>query len=189
MASAARRATPLSPSPSPEPQDGAGASAAAAAAAGASSDAQRPPSPPPDANERARRQLETATRAAVDALYQLAVCTADVHEGQEGLVGAKINSVVAALGNVSATGSSSELTAMVPDDVMGMIDQGRNPDAHTRTFISRLVADNQQMASMTMALDAYHDRLSESLSRAFPELAQPIAQMRDGEEGQTAAGT
>lgn len=42
---------------------------------------------------------------------------------------------------------------MVPDDVMGMIDQGRNPDAHTRTFISRLVADNQQMASMTMALD------------------------------------
>jgi len=63
------------------------------------------------------------------------------------------NSVVAALGNVSATGSSSELTAMVPDDVMGMIDQGRNPDAHTRTFISRLVADNQHMASMTMALD------------------------------------
>jgi len=36
---------------------------------------------------------------------------------------------------------------------------------------------------------AYHDRLSESLSRAFPELAQPIAQMRDGEEGQTAAGS
>ena len=66
------------------------AAAAAAAAAGASSDAQRPPSPPPDANERARRQLETATRAAVDALYQLAVCTADVHEGQEGLVGAKM---------------------------------------------------------------------------------------------------
>lgn len=46
-----------------------------------------------------------------------------------------------------------DLTHMIPEDVMGMIDQGRNPDAHTRTFTNRLNSDNQQMRGQANNFD------------------------------------
>lgn len=46
-----------------------------------------------------------------------------------------------------------DLTQMVPEDVMGMIDQGRNPDIHTRTFTNRLNGDNQQMRGQANNFD------------------------------------
>lgn len=48
---------------------------------------------------------------------------------------------------------SPNLTQMVPEDVMTMIDSGRNPDIHTRTFTNRLNSDNQQMRGQAINFD------------------------------------
>lgn len=48
---------------------------------------------------------------------------------------------------------SPDLTQMVPEDVMTMIDSGRNPDIHTRTFTNRLNSDNQQMRGQAVNFD------------------------------------
>lgn len=45
------------------------------------------------------------------------------------------------------------LNQMIPEDVMGMIDQGRNPDTHTRTMTNRLNGDNQQMRGQAINFD------------------------------------
>lgn len=46
-----------------------------------------------------------------------------------------------------------DLRQMIPEDVMGMIDAGRNPDIHTRTFTNRLNSDNQQMRGQAQNFD------------------------------------
>lgn len=114
--STARAATPFSPSPSPSPpHHGAGGEHAQNApdtdAARSHSNAQHalggsggqhggelahPGSGGPggpaieDRDELVRRELEMRVRTAVNALYELAVCAADVQEGAQGLVGSKM---------------------------------------------------------------------------------------------------
>lgn len=52
---------------------------------------------------------------------------------------------------------SPDLTQMVPEDVMTMIDSGRNPDIHTRTFTNRLNSDNQQMRGQAVNFDVSNE--------------------------------
>lgn len=51
-----------------------------------------------------------------------------------------------------------DLRHMVPEDVLNMIDTGRNPDIHTRTFTNRLNSDNQQMRGQALSFDVRLDR-------------------------------
>lgn len=46
-----------------------------------------------------------------------------------------------------------DLRQLIPEDVMNLIDAGRNPDLHTRTFTSRLNSDNQQMRGQARNFD------------------------------------
>lgn len=46
-----------------------------------------------------------------------------------------------------------DLTHLVPEEVMGLIDTGRNPDGHTRAFANRLNSDNQQMRGQAQNFD------------------------------------
>jgi hypothetical protein len=94
-----------------------------------------------------------------------------------------------------------DLTQMVSEDVMGMIDQGRNPDIHTRSFTNRLIGDNQQMRGQANNLDVggilffslcmlrhmltlpfsitqrYRNRLRAKIEAAFPEMKSELEAM------------
>ncbi|PWN41865.1 hypothetical protein IE81DRAFT_151678 [Ceraceosorus guamensis] len=185
---APRQHTPLSPSPSPEPPGGAangtaagnghssGQALSAATHLGqAQNDVSSTVSSP---HEQARQTLENCAKNAIAELYQLAVCTADVQPGQEHVVGARINQVIASLSCLSEAGSNQDLSMLIEPDVMNMLDRGRNPDLHTRTFMSELIIHNQIVASTTMALDSYYDRLADSVAESFPELAEDIERLR-----------
>ncbi|KAN0062366.1 RNA polymerase II mediator complex subunit [Thecaphora frezii] len=171
-----RATTPTSPSPSPSPRQ--------RSSTLPRNDAPHLASPQPapflhqhtpapthaqSQEERIRAHLEEKVRAVVDHLYQLAVCAADVHQGSEHLVGHKVNETIRALAELDAT--KVNLKAMIPEEVIEMLDAGRNPDIHTRNFITRLAAENQYSYGQHLAMKEYNAKLTSALDEAFPDLA------------------
>lgn len=59
---------------------------------------------------------------------------------------------------------------MVPQDVLEMLDAGKNPDIHTRNFVNRLASENQYSYGQHTAVERYKDKLDAALDEAFPEL-------------------
>ncbi|KAJ9478035.1 Mediator of RNA polymerase II transcription subunit 10 [Pseudozyma hubeiensis] len=175
-----RQITPTSPSPSPEPQPGStNGSTPHIAAAGA------PPSHPTqstladtsaavahiDPADAVRANLETRVRSVVDLLYQLAVCSADVQEGSQHLVANKVNECIQALAALDATKDELHRAhMMIPQDVLEMLDTGKNPDIHTRNFVNRLASENQYSYGQHRAVESYKRSLDAALDQAFPEL-------------------
>lgn len=68
---------------------------------------------------------------------------------------------------------------MVPQDVLEMLDTGKNPDIHTRNFVNRLASENQYSYGQHRAVSKYKDSLDGALERAFPELAQGVDGKRE----------
>ncbi|CCF53045.1 hypothetical protein NDA18_003149 [Ustilago nuda] len=183
MPSAARRQrqiTPTSPSPSPEPQQGTanGTTTTTSHAAPQQSSPQPPSSnahpqtsDSSDPTSAVRANLETRVRSVVDLLYQLAVCSADVQEGSQHLVANKVNECIKALAALDATKEELHRAhLMVPQDVLEMLDAGKNPDIHTRNFVNRLASENQYSYGQHTAVERYKDKLDAALDEAFPEL-------------------
>ncbi|SPO23434.1 related to NUT2 - subunit of the RNA polymerase II mediator complex [Ustilago trichophora] len=187
-----RQITPTSPSPSPEPQSGTAngnTNSSTSYAQPPTTSHSHPPAAqnlpsasapePTDPNESVRLNLETRVRSVVDLLYQLAVCSADVQEGSQHLVANKVNECIKALAALDATKDELHRAhMMVPQDVLEMLDTGKNPDIHTRNFVNRLASENQYSYGQHRAVESYKNRLDEALDRAFPELGQ-------GQRGQT----
>lgn len=69
------------------------------------------------------------------------------------------NQVIASLSSLSEAGSNQDLSVLVPEDVMTVIDRGRNPDFHTRTSLSELVTHNQHVAATTMTFDVSQEMI------------------------------
>lgn len=179
-----RQITPTSPSPSPEPQPGTANGTKATTATSAHPAAPQHPSTQPqtsavpsqgtdssDPTSAVRANLETRVRSVVDLLYQLAVCSADVQEGSQHLVSNKVNECIKALAALDATKDELHRAhLMVPQDVLEMLDSGKNPDIHTRNFVNRLASENQYSYGQHRAVKSYKDKLDAALDEAFPEL-------------------
>ncbi|SNX82943.1 related to NUT2 - subunit of the RNA polymerase II mediator complex [Melanopsichium pennsylvanicum] len=172
-----RQITPTSPSPSPEPLPGTDGSTSKASQ---TTFEKPPPSIPidfssnPESNDptaAVRANLETRTRSVVDLLYQIAVCSADVQEDSQHLVAAKVNECIKALAALDATKDELHRAhMMVPQDVLEMLDSGKNPDIHTRNFVNRLASENQYSFGQHRAVESYKSRLDAALDSAFPQL-------------------
>lgn len=149
-----RDATPASPSPSPPHAGGA-----------------PPPSflPP----EIIRSDLEARTRRVADALFELATAAAHVEPGAERQVGEKVNATVASLAELDAI--KDRIETLVPKDVLDLVDAGRNPDSHTRTFVNRLASENQYSVGQHESIRRFRDELGFALQEAFPALQDSVA--------------
>lgn len=125
-------------------------------------------------SEAARLELVDRVRLATEELYQLMTCASEIHEGAEDVIQIKINETMQTLQHVQDASTQPELSQLVPDKVMAMVDQGRNPDIHTRNFVNRLVGDNQQLRGQLESFDLYRDTLREKLAHAFPEMVPDL---------------
>ncbi|PWY98508.1 hypothetical protein BCV70DRAFT_150677, partial [Testicularia cyperi] len=182
-----RRITPTSPSPSPEPApetasstrgqaatsasrptDGTGGTFSSALPTGSLSGSKLAADASVSPEEQIRANLESKVRSVVDLLYQLAVCAADVQDGSEHLVGRKINECVKALAELDQT--KFNMSALIPMEVIEMLDVGKNPDIHTRNFVQRLASENQYSNGQHSAMKEYNDQLNAALDQAFPAL-------------------
>lgn len=181
-----RQPTPASPSPSPEPTGGAGdakpnLTSLETLEADADPLSQRRDAPfheslnlgADDPSDVYRQEAEDATRKVIDALYELAACSADVQPGEENLLSGKVNETVAHLGalfDISQQHAETSLLPFIPEDILEAIDEGRNPDTWSKNRLARLVSDNQQLAGQRWAMERYRTDLSGRVAQLFPEL-------------------
>ncbi|PKI83002.1 hypothetical protein MVES_003023 [Malassezia vespertilionis] len=148
------------------------------------------PSPPPTGEpaevftdvHKARAHLPVDEIAAVDALYDLSARAADVRPSGGAHIGESINTIVKRLADIDAM--RGHIHTLVPKDAVDLVDIGRNPDSHMRSFISRLVSENQYSRGQHTSILAFRNALGDALSDAFPALAPSIAEeMQETEEG------
>ncbi|WFD07813.1 hypothetical protein MVES1_003184 [Malassezia vespertilionis] len=133
-------------------------------------------------DEIVRIDLATRTKAAVDALYDLSARAADVRPSGGAHIGESINTIVKRLADIDAM--RGHIHTLVPKDAVDLVDIGRNPDSHMRSFISRLVSENQYSRGQHTSILAFRNALGDALSDAFPALAPSIAEeMQETEEG------
>ena len=128
-----------------------------------------------------RSDLDVRTHAVTGALYRLASHVALDQQAQS--VGDMVNDVVRRLADVDVM--RGHIHDHVPKEVMDLVDAGRNPDSHTRSFMNRLASENQyslgqylsikvRTPTHTLLTQAFRDQLAPALSQAFPELEPSI---------------
>ena len=115
-----------------------------------------------------RSDLDVRTHAVTDALYRLASHVALDQQAQS--VGEMVNDVVRSLADVDVM--RGHIHDHIPQEVVDLVDAGRNPDSHTRSFMNRLASENLsiKVRTHTLLTQAFRDQLAPALSQAFPEL-------------------
>ena len=92
-------------------------------------------------------------------------------------MGEMVNDVVRSLADVDVM--RGHIHDHIPQEVVDLVDAGRNPDSHTRSFMNRLASENQyslgqylsiKVRTPTLLTQAFRDQLAPALSQAFPEL-------------------
>lgn len=130
---------------------------------------------PRSVEEIVRSDLDVRTHAVTDALYRLASHVALDQQAQS--VGEMVNDVVRSLADVDVM--RGHIHDHIPQEVVDLVDAGRNPDSHTRSFMNRLASENQyslgqylsiKVRTPTLLTQAFRDQLAPALSQAFPEL-------------------
>ncbi|AYO43457.1 Mediator of RNA polymerase II transcription subunit 10 [Malassezia restricta CBS 7877] len=121
---------------------------------------------PRSVEEIVRSDLDVRTHAVTDALYRLASHVALDQQAQS--VGEMVNDVVRSLADVDVM--RGHIHDHIPQEVVDLVDAGRNPDSHTRSFMNRLASENQYSLGQYLSIKAFRDQLAPALSQAFPEL-------------------
>ena len=65
---------------------------------------------------------------------------------------------------------------------------GRNPDIYTREFVELIQRNKSHLQGKSEALLNFRDVLAEEISRAWPELKEPVQDVLDGKGAKMPAG-
>lgn len=67
----------------------------------------------------------------------------------------------------------------VPLDILGYIDNGRNPDIYSREFVELVTKQNQNVAGHMAALAQFRDVLARDIAQSFPSLEGDLRKLAD----------
>ncbi|GJN89810.1 hypothetical protein Rhopal_002799-T1 [Rhodotorula paludigena] len=144
------------------------------------------PAPPPGAPP--RLEVEQTLEQLLQTLLELGICASDVQDSAlesspdgvasgvpGGLIGRKAQQTIEQLGRLHG---QKDLVANVniPIEVITLVDQGKNPHLHTKSFIERLSGENMYTNGILSAISDYRGLLRSQLGDAFPDLADYLAQ-------------
>jgi mediator of RNA polymerase II transcription subunit 10 len=86
--------------------------------------------------------------------------------------------------NIHTTAShpTSKLPS-IPPELIGYIDNGRNPDIYTREFVELARRGNQLMKGKMDAFSSFRDVLAEEMENSMPELREDIGKVVESTGG------
>ncbi|KAG9069428.1 Mediator of RNA polymerase II transcription subunit 10 [Linnemannia hyalina] len=167
----------------------------AAAAVGGGGSAQPDPTELAAAEtERHREALEKKLQELIQSLLELSITVYDFQAESNSLVHQKIQELTKQLGEIEAF--KDQLDVMVPWEVLSYIEDGKNPDLFSKTFVEAVAGENQftngKVTSMKASLSSlsFEAALAQNLGDAFPEdMADynQILQEVSSKSGQSAA--
>ncbi|KAL8939162.1 MAG: hypothetical protein Q9216_003516 [Gyalolechia sp. 2 TL-2023] len=75
---------------------------------------------------------------------------------------------------------ASTLATQIPPEVIGYIDEGRNPDIYTREFVELAQKNNQFLKAKSEALTGFRDSLADEMVKAWPEMKKDVDEVLRG---------
>ncbi|GAA5889768.1 hypothetical protein JCM8208_001126 [Rhodotorula glutinis] len=146
-----------------------------------------PPPAPPPAPAPPRVHVEQTLEQLLQTLLELGICASDVQETAlessphgvasgtpGGLVGRKTQQTIEQLARLHAL-KDTVADVNIPIEVINLVDQGKNPHLHTKSYIERLSGENMYTNGILSAVADYRDLLRAQLGDAFPDLAEYVA--------------
>ncbi|KAF9536866.1 Mediator of RNA polymerase II transcription subunit 10 [Mortierella hygrophila] len=149
-------------------------STAAAAGGGGGGSAQPDPTELAAAEtERHREALEKKLQELIQSLLELSITVYDFQAESNSLVHQKIQELTKQLGEIEAF--KDQLDVMVPWEVLSYIEDGKNPDLFSKTFVEAVAGENQftngKVTAMKASLSSlsFEAALAQNLGDAFPD--------------------
>ncbi|KAI9316830.1 transcription factor subunit Med10 of mediator complex-domain-containing protein [Dichotomocladium elegans] len=115
-----------------------------------------------------RLGLEDQLNDLLQVLFELSVVVYDFQPDGNQLVWNKINAILAHYQKIDELRNG--LDTFVPEEVINFVEQGRNPDIFTQTFVERTASENQFTNGKIKAVDDFRSILSDEFAKSFPDL-------------------
>ncbi|KAF9374168.1 Mediator of RNA polymerase II transcription subunit 10 [Podila verticillata] len=130
-----------------------------------------PPGPTPEAlaaaSEETRQDLELKLKELIECLLELSITVYDFQPESNSLVHQKIQELISQISDIEAF--KDKLDIMVPMEVLSFIEDGKNPDLFTKSFIECVAGENQFTNGKITAMKSFESSLSQNLGALFPE--------------------
>ncbi|KAF9989796.1 RNA polymerase II mediator complex subunit [Mortierella antarctica] len=124
--------------------------------------------------EQTRQDLELKLQELIECLLELSITVYDFQNESGSLVHQKIQELITQLSDIE--GFKDKLDMMVPWEVLSYIEDGKNPDLFSKTFVEAVAGENQFTNGKITALKAsgsldqsFEAALSQNLESSFPE--------------------
>ncbi|KAF9576401.1 Mediator of RNA polymerase II transcription subunit 10 [Mortierella alpina] len=120
--------------------------------------------------EQTRQDLELKLQELIECLLELSITVYDFQTESGSLVHQKIQELITQLSDIE--GFKDKLDMMVPWEVLSYIEDGKNPDLFSKTFVEAVAGENQFTNGKITALKAsasFEAALSQNLGSSFPE--------------------
>ncbi|MCJ1448951.1 MAG: RNA polymerase II mediator complex subunit [Stictis urceolatum] len=78
---------------------------------------------------------------------------------------------------------NSALPALLPPEVIGYVDEGRNPDVYTREFVELVQRGNAYLKGKSEGLKGLKDALAQEIVKEWPEMEGIVGKVLKGEGG------
>ncbi|KAL9005267.1 MAG: hypothetical protein Q9188_001936 [Gyalolechia gomerana] len=75
---------------------------------------------------------------------------------------------------------ASTLATQIPPEVIGYVDEGRNPDIYTREFVELVQKNNQFLKAKSEAFTGFRDTLADEMMKAWPEMKKDVEEILQG---------
>ncbi|CAO3673141.1 unnamed protein product [Umbelopsis vinacea] len=124
----------------------------------------------PNSNS-ATEAVETQLQELLQSLLDLSIIVYDFQPDGNRLVWNKINDIITHYQNIDRL--KDDISEYIPEEVINYVEQGRNPDIFTRSFIERAAGENQYTNGKIQAVSEFRDLLKSELSQSFPDLDIP----------------
>ncbi|KAI7823867.1 transcription factor subunit Med10 of mediator complex-domain-containing protein [Gamsiella multidivaricata] len=118
-------------------------------------------------NEQTRQDLERKLQELIECLLELSITVYDFQAESNSLVHQKIQELIAQLSDIE--GFKDKLDMMVPWEVLSYIEDGKNPDLFSKSFVEAVAGENQFTNGKITALKSFEAALTQNLGSAFPE--------------------
>ncbi|KAI8599815.1 transcription factor subunit Med10 of mediator complex-domain-containing protein [Dissophora ornata] len=118
-------------------------------------------------NEQTRQDLELKLQELIECLLELSITVYDFQAESNSLVHQKIQELISQLSEIESY--KDKLDMMVPWEVLSYIEDGKNPDLFSKSFVEAVAGENQFTNGKITALKSFEAALTQNLGSAFPE--------------------
>ncbi|KAF9434782.1 Mediator of RNA polymerase II transcription subunit 10 [Entomortierella beljakovae] len=138
-------------------------------------------------NEQTRQELELKLQEMIQCLLELSITVYDFQAESNSLVHQKIQDLIAQLTDIE--GFKDKLDMMVPWEVLGYIEDGKNPDLFSKSFVEAVAGENQFTNGKITALKSFESALSQNLGSFFPDEMKDYNQILESIDTSASNGT